>query len=275
MKGFLLLPLMLISCISLFSQKGYEIGVLGGVSFYVGDINPGYSIKSPGPSLEILGRYNFNNRTSIRMDLAAGRLLGRDSISENPFQKARNLSFRTDYVDASLDLEFNFFPYIHGSRNQNFTPYVFGGLAFTYYSPHAKLNDRWYALRPLGTEGQARGDEYANIGPALSYGIGFKMDFNYEWSLNAEMSARQMFSDYIDDVSTTYPNMQQLESTRGEIAPLLSDRSGELGIEPIGTPGRQRGVSGDNDSYYSFRIGIVYYIGLLQCPEISKPSANR
>ena len=207
--------------------------------------------------------------------MAAGRLLGRDSISENPFQKARNLSFRTDYVDASLDLEFNFFPYIHGSRNQNFTPYVFGGLGFTYYSPHAQLNDRWYALRPLGTEGQGVGDEYARIGPALSYGIGLKMDFNYEWSFNAEMSARQMFSDYIDDVSTTYPNMQQLASTRGEIAPLLSDRSGELGIEPIGTPGRQRGVSGDKDSYYSFRIGIVYYIGLLQCPAISKPTAGR
>src|SRR5687768_13138019 len=172
MKGYLLLPLMMISCFSLYSQKGYELGLLGGVSFYVGDINPSYSIKSPGPSLAVLGRYNFNNRTSIRMDMAAGRLLGRDSLSENPFQKARNLSFRTDFVDASLDLEFNFFPYIHGSRNQNFTPYVFGGLGFTYYSPHAQLNDRWYALRPLGTEGQSVGDEYAHIGPALSYGIG-------------------------------------------------------------------------------------------------------
>jgi hypothetical protein len=65
--------------------------------------------------------------------------------------------------------------------------------------------------------------------------------------------------------------MSSLASRRGEIAPLLSDRSAELGGEPIGAEGRQRGVSGDKDSYYSCRIGIVYYIGLLQCPDISRP----
>jgi hypothetical protein len=272
MRGYLLPIFFFISIIPVFSQKGYELGVLAGISYYVGDINPNYSLKSPGPTLAVLGRYNFNNRTSIRLDAAAGRLIGKDSLSENPFQQARNLSFRTDYADASIDLEFNFFPYVHGSRNYYFTPYVYGGLAFTYYGPHAKLNDRWHALRPLGTEGQAVGDEYALISPALSYGLGLKMDLNYEWSLNVELSARQMFNDYLDDVSTTYPNMIELENRRGPVAPLLSDRSGERGIEPIGALGRQRGVSGDNDSYYSIRIGIVYYIGLLQCPAISRPS---
>jgi len=272
MKGFILLAFLSISCFQVFGQKGYELGALAGVSVYVGDINPTYSLKTPGPSLAVIGRYNFNTRTSIRMDIAAGRLVGKDQLSENPFQKARNLSFRTDYIDSSIDLEFNFFPYVHGSRNQYFTPYIFGGLAFVYYNPKAKLDGTWYGLRDMGTEGQAIGDEYAQISPALSYGIGVKMDFNYEWSLNVELSARQMFSDYIDDVSTTYPDMNELAARRGDIAPLLSDRSGELGIEPIGAEGRQRGVSGDKDSYYSLRVGIVYYIGLLQCPAISRPS---
>jgi hypothetical protein len=101
------------------------------------------------------------------------------------------------------------------------------------------------------------------------------MDFNYEWSLNIEFSGRQMFSDYLDDVSTVYPDRFTLENQRGEIAVLLSDRSAELGIEPIGQPGRQRGVSGDNDSYYSLRVGLVYYIGLLQCPAISRRPSPR
>lgn len=270
MKGIILFAFLLICIKPVFGQKGYEVGALAGASFYVGDLNPNYSLKTPGPSLAVLGRYNFNTRTSIRFDIAAGRLYGNDKYSENPFQKARNLSFRTDYIDSSVDLEFNFFPYVHGSRNQYFTPYIFGGLAFVYYNPKAKLDGTWYGLRDMGTEGQAVGDEYAQISPALSYGIGVKMDFNYEWSLNIEMSARQMFSDYIDDVSTVYPEMIALAARRGEIAPLLSDRSGELGTEPIGTEGRQRGVSGDKDSYYSFRIGVVYYIGLLQCPAISR-----
>ncbi|MEO6131434.1 MAG: DUF6089 family protein [Saprospiraceae bacterium] len=272
MKGSIILCLLVFAQIKSFSQKGYELGVLGGVSYYIGDINPNYSLKTPGPSLGFLARYNFNTRTSIRMDMAAGRLIGKDKLSENQFQKARNLSFRTDFADASLDLEFNFFNYIHGSRNQNFTPYIFGGLALTYFNPRAELNDTWYGLRNLGTEGQAIGDEYSQLASGLSYGLGFKMDFSYEWSFNIELSARQTSTDYLDDVSTVYPDMTSLAARRGDIAVALSDRSPELGIEPIGGPGRQRGVSGDNDSYYSLRMGLVYYIGFLQCPSISKPS---
>lgn len=274
MKGLLLCVFSFFLVIPVFSQKGYELGVLGGISYYLGDINPNFGLKTPGPSVLLLGRYNFNSRTSLRFDLAGGRLIGKDEHSENPFQQARNLSFRTDYIDSSVDLEFNFFSYVHGSRDKYYTPYVFGGLAFTYYNPKAKLGDTWYNLRSFGTEGQNVGDEYARIVPALSYGIGFKMDFDYDWSFNIELSARQLFSDYIDDVSTTYPERIALAARRGDIAVLLSDRSAELGIEPIGQPGRQRGFSGDNDSYYSVRVGIVYYIGLLQCPAISRPSAR-
>src|SRR5262245_3100929 len=118
MKGYSLLVFILVFTTSVFSQKGYELGVFAGISNYIGDINPDFSLKTPGPSLAVVGRYNFNSRTSLRMDLAAGRLIGKDHLSENPFQQARNLSFRTDYVDASLDFEFNFFNLIHGSRDQ-------------------------------------------------------------------------------------------------------------------------------------------------------------
>ncbi len=270
MKGYIILCFLVIAQLQVYSQKGYELGALAGVSYYVGDINPNYSLKSPGASICFLSRYNFNTRTSIRFDLGAGQLLGNDKYSENSFQKSRNLSFKTDYVDASFDFEFNFFNYVHGSRNQYFTPYIFAGLAMIYYNPRAKLDGNWYGLRDLGTEGQALGDEYSLVAPSMSYGMGFKMDFNYEWSFNIELSGRQCGTDYLDDVSKTYPDMNALAARRGDTAVRLSDRSGELGIEPIGTPGRQRGVSKDNDQYYSLRAGIVYYIGFLQCPKICR-----
>jgi hypothetical protein len=271
MKGYALLVFFLTFSTWIFGQKGYELGGFAGISNYVGDINPDFSLKTPGPALALIGRYNFNTRTSLRMDLGLGRLVGKDALSENPFQQARNLSFRTDYIDSSIGFEFNFFNLIHGSRDQFYTPYVFGGLAFTYYNPKAKLDDKWHALRDLGTEGQREGDEYARIAGGLTYGIGLKMDFNYAWSFNAELCVRQTGTDYLDDVSTVYPEMTELANRRGEIAVRLSDRSPELGIEPIGTPGRQRGNSDDNDMYYSLRLGVVYYIGLLQCPALSRP----
>ncbi len=271
MKGSILLFLFLTISLAGFSQKGYEIGALAGFSNYFGDINPDFSLKTPGPSLVLVGRYNFNTRTSLRLDLGGGRLVGKDKLSENPFQQSRNLSFRTNYIDASLNFEFNFFNLIHGSREHYYTPYIFGGLVFAYYNPKANLDDRWYALRDLGTEGQREGDEYARVAGGMGYGIGLKMDFNYEWSLNVELSVRQLGTDYLDDVSTVYPVMSELAARHGDIAVRLSDRSAELGIEPIGAPGRQRGNSGDNDGYYSFRVGVAYYIGLLQCPAISRP----
>jgi hypothetical protein len=271
MKHLFLLITITFFSISGFAQKGYEIGGMIGMSNYIGEINPNFSFKTPGYSLCALGRYNFNSRTCFRIDLAMGRLFGQDALSENNYQKARNLSFRTDFIDGSVDFEFNFLPLIHGSRDRFFTPYVFGGLAFMYYNPKANIDDTWYALRPLGTEGQLKGDEYARITAGMTYGMGIKVDFSYEWSLNVELSVRQMGSDYIDDVSTVYPDMFELEARRGDIAVRLSDRSGETGIEPIGQTGRQRGVTGNNDAYYSLRIGVVYYIGLLQCPAISKP----
>jgi len=271
MKGHFLLFILLTFSLQGISQKGFEFGGFIGVSNYIGDFNPDFSLKTPGPAMAAIGRYNFNSRTSLRLDFGAGRISGKDALSDNSFQQARNLSFRTDYIDASLGFEFNFFNLIHGSRDQFYTPYIFGGLALAYYNPKANLNGDWHALRYLGTEGQREGNEYAQIAAGTAYGFGMKVDFNYEWSFNAELAIRQLGTDYLDDVSTVYPNMPELEMRHGVLAVQLSDRSPELGIEPIGAPGRQRGDSRDNDMYYTFRVGIVYYIGLLQCPSISRP----
>lgn len=271
MKRVYLLVVLTVISLAAHAQKGYELGGMVGISNYAGDINPNFSFKTPGYSICGVGRYNFNARTSLRMDVGAGRLIGKDQVSENLFQQARNLSFRTDFLDAAINFEFNFFNLVHGSRDQYFTPYVFGGLAFAYYNPRANLDGTWYALRPLGTEGQLNGQEYARVTGGLTYGMGIKLDFSYEWSLNVELSVRQMGTDYLDDVSSVYPDMFELEARRGDIAVQLSDRSPELGIEPIGEPGRQRGISSNNDTYYSLRVGAVYYIGLLQCPALSRP----
>lgn len=271
MKGFTLLVLFVAISFSGFSQKGYEVGGFVGMTNYIGDINPNFSLKTPGATIGGIARYNFNTRTVLRFDMNAGILRGKDEVAENNFQKARNLSFRTDYLDAALNFEFNFFSLVHGSRDKYYTPYVFAGLGFTYYNPKAKLDGDWYALRQYGTEGQLKGDEYARIAAGLTYGMGMKLDLNYEWSMNFELMVRQPGTDYLDDVSTVYPVMSELAARHGDIAVQLSDRSAELGIEPIGAPGYQRGTSGNNDAYYSVRVGLVYYIGLLQCPALSKP----
>jgi hypothetical protein len=272
-KPFICLILSICS-LGLLGQKGYEIGGCAGVAYYFGDLNTSYSLSRPGPAIGLIGRYNFNNRLALKFSANYGLINARDADSDNPFERARNLSFRSGVFDGSLQFEFNFFPYVHGSDDHFFTPYLFTGLSVFRFNPKAEYQGEWVRLQPLGTEGQFVGEEYSKVQPAFNFGIGLKYDVSYEWSINVEFSGRWLFTDYLDDVSKTYPDMIALESFRGELGELavaLSDRSIELQDQPIGEFGRQRGNSSSDDTYNFLTVGFVYYIGTLQCPNISKP----
>ncbi len=254
---------------SLNAQKGWELGPWLGVSNYFGDLNTSFDFTEVGFAGGLIARYNFNNRINSKLGLNYTFIYGNDGDSPNSFEFRRNLSFKTDIVDLTAQMEFNFFPYIHGSKDYYYTPYLMGGFNVLYYSPKANLDGTWHKLRPLGTEGQAESEEYGLIGGGFVIGGGFKWDLNENWSFNIEIGARRLFTDYVDDVSGTYPNLTSLRVRRGEIAAELSDRS--IG-EKIGENGRQRGNSRDNDTYTLFGLGLVYYFGTLPCPDLGNKS---
>jgi hypothetical protein len=265
---FLTLALLL-NCLWLTAQRGWEAGPWAGVSYYFGDLNTDFDLTKPGFAAGFLARYNFNNRVAIKMSGNYGKISDTDFDSKNVFERARNLSFESTILEAALQLEFNFLPYNHGSKDEFYTPYLFGGINAYYFNPKADLNGVLYELRPLGTEGQFKGEEYYTVTAGLVYGMGFKIDLSYEWSLNFELSSRYLFNDYLDDVSTVYPDRSDLIRSRGEIAAQLSDRSIAIpGITdgPIGEEGRQRGDASNNDSYVFLGVGLVYYFGDIRCP---------
>ena len=260
------------------AQDGLEVGGWLGISNYFGDLNTNMRLNRIGPAGGIGFRYNFNERIAVKLSGNYGTVQGYDSDSPNIYERARNLHFKSQVADAGLQLDFNFLPYNHGSKDENWTPYLFLGMGVSYCNPKAKMDGDWYELRPFGTEGQFKGEEYYTVAGGWVYGAGFKIDLNYEWSLNIDISARRLFSDYLDDVSGRYPDAGNVEDLRGEFATRFIDRSGELfakdpdfftrnSIEyPIGEEGRQRGNSGDKDTYVYFGIGIYYYFGDLKCP---------
>lgn len=269
--GFIILTTLL--SFQLWAQKGWEAGPWAGASWYFGDLNTSYNLGTPGAAGGILARYNFNERLCMKFSAGLGKVEADDARSKNVFERARNLSFESSIVDVTAQFEFNFLPYIHGSKDNFFSPYVFVGLTGFHFNPKARLGDEIYELRPLGTEGQFKGEEYYNVHGGLAYGLGMKLDLSYEWSLNFELGIRQLFTDYLDDVSTVYPDKSDLLKTRGEIAVLLSDRSIIIpgaNDEPIGEEGRQRGNSNNNDAYAIASVGLVYYFGDLRCPDYGK-----
>jgi hypothetical protein len=249
---------------------GWEAGGWLGTSYYFGDINTEFNID-PAFAGGLVGRYNFNERVCLKFSANYGSVSAYDSDSQNSFQQQRNLHFRSRILDGTAQLEFNFLPYKHGSRDEFYTPYLFAGLSFFNFEPQAEYEGEWVDLRPLGTEGQFRGEEYSTLQGALAYGVGFKIDLSYEWSLNFELSARRLFTDYLDDVSTVYPDFDDLEALHGQIAVDLSDPSIPFaeGVQ-IGQPGRQRGNSNNNDMYAMLGVGLVYYFGDVRCPPYSR-----
>lgn len=217
-------------------------------------------------------RYNFNERIAFKLSANYGNIAADDANSTNPFERSRNLSFQSILMDGAAQLEFNFLPYVHGDKEQFFTPYLFGGLGIFYFNPKTEYEGQLVELRPLGTEGQFKGEEYFSTAGSIVYGGGLKIDLSYEWSLNFMLSARKLMTDFVDDVSGTYPDVDDLENLRGQLAVELSNRSIPIdGVpETLGNTGQQRGDSSNNDTYVFLGVGVMYYFGDLRCPPYSR-----
>lgn len=258
-------------CLPAQAQEGWEIGGWAGVSYYFGDLNTRYDLSKPGPAIGVIARYNFNTRLCLRFGANYGNVGADDADRDNEFERRRNLNFNSHLFEGLAQFEFNFLPYVHGSRDEYFTPYLFGGINVFHFNPRSKYEGKWVNLQELGTEGQFLNEEYSRSQVGLVYGLGMKWDLTPVWSLNFELSSRYLFTDYLDDVSTVYPDKDDLEALRGPIAVALSDRSipGDDGIS-LGEPGRQRGDDSNNDFFSFIGIGVVYYFGQLRCPPITR-----
>jgi len=252
---------------SIHAQKGWEVGGWLGASTYYGDLNNKINFKSPGLAGGILGKYNFNSRVSLRGSFNYGSISADDANSSNNFNRNRNLNFKSNIFDFTTGIEFNFLTHVRGSKFETYTPYVFLGLSAFTFNPKTELNGVTYNLQEWGTEGQDVGDEYFLMSGGITLGGGYKYDIRSDVTLAFEFTTRRVFTDFIDDVSTTFPDKARLSVIRGETAVALSDRSI---VDGIGEEGRQRGNSADNDHYSFFSITITKYFGQLECPRISK-----
>lgn len=250
-------------------MRGLEIGPWAGASVYFGDLNTTFNLDRPNIAGGFGARYNFNHRLAARVSFNYGKIEGYDSDSDNPFEANRNLSFESTIYDGTAQFEFNFLPYFHGHKEYFFTPYVYAGISVFRYQPTAESDAGvTVSLRELGTEGQLRGEEYLTLGSAVTGGFGFKWDLSYELSMDVNIGIRMANTDYLDDVSTTYPDVTDLSRSRGPIAVELSDRGLMLdaGGDRIDREGEQRGDATINDRYIFVGLGFNYYFGDVRCP---------
>ena len=243
--------------------KYSELGLFGGVSYYLGDLNPGKQFFMVRPGVGLVYRYNPSKRFTWEIHGLYSSVQAEDARSSEENQLTRNLSFRSQIIEFAGTLQFNFFNYEIGNPETPATPYIFGGLGLFRFNPKAEYEDDWIALQPLGTEGQgsttyASRKPYSLIGGAIPFGVGVKFHAFNRLGFSLEWGMRKTFTDYLDDVSSTYADPDVLFATNGELAALLADRS--LVNPGKSNTGRQRGNATNKDWYSFAGLSITYKI---------------
>ena len=257
MKHLTLLLAGILAGFSLTAQRSIDVGVIGGTTYYVGEMNTFIPFLYAKPAYGGVLRYNYTDRLSFRFHGFKGALKGDDSfLNANQW---RGLNFHTDLYEAGGQLEINFYDFFIGSKKDFWTPYLFGGVSYFYFKPYGDVSGSEVELRPLGTEGQSAGVKRAYFYHQVSipFGMGLKLSLNKLFGLGLEWGMRKTFTDYIDDVSGTYyTNLAGVTTaTLPQIAsdPTLSHNAG-----------MQRGNARDKDWYSFAALSLVVKIKMLK-----------
>jgi hypothetical protein len=160
---------------SLSGQRNSDYGVFGGVSSYIGDINPGRLLYSPLPAGGLFYRFNLNPREALRANIFIGGVRANDLDFKDAFQQARANSFSGSVSEFALQFEFNFLPYSTQGKRWNYTPYFAAGAGLTF------VNTKSIAWIPV-----------------IPFSFGFKINIFKNIGLEAEYGFRKTFYDNFD-----------------------------------------------------------------------------
>jgi len=247
-----------------------DLGVLVGGSNYQGDLaSSEYAVLQQQINTAVGGflRYNFNDQLSLKLQILSTELKADDARSSLESLRQRNLRFFTPLLDASLRLEWHPLETFFGIDGP-ISPYFAAGGSFFTFNPQAVYEGQTFELQPLKTEGQGlaaypdrKRYELYNFSVLGSVGISFRLGENFK--LGVEFSGHQTFTDYLDDVSTTYVNYNDLLTEVGLEAANIAYQTDDLFDfgQTSPAPDTPRGNPNVNDFY--FYGGITLSFALL------------
>ena len=239
----------------------FFINLNAGFNNYKGDLqNNKILLQTSQPAWGLGLRTELNNRMFIFTDFNFGKISGNDKWSA--ITRARNLNFKSNISEFAFGMEYNLFD-LYAYK---VSPYFFAGLAIFNFSPTTKnAAGQTVVLGDLRTEGQGliKGREpYKTQAVAIPLGGGLQWSMSNRHRLAIFVSVRKTFTDYIDDVSTSYVDQQQLSNYWGSTTSVFAYRGDELpGGAAYPAAGTARGNAKNKDSYYftglSYRFRLV------------------
>jgi hypothetical protein len=223
-----------------------------GTSTYFGDLANTTSLINAEPNINAGLQYFVTNRIGARVELNWFKLEGDDKNADGGGRKSRNLSFQSSNFELNAVAIVNLFQ--NGNRyyrRPGLNIYGFAGIGLTYFNPKAKdpLTGESVSLQPLKTEGVS----YSLVTPSIPFGLGVRVKVTPQLNLAVEGGWRKLFTDYLDDVSSTYPGTA---SFFDPVAARMSDRrAGSSGL-----PGGIRGNPTNDDAYMLLNVKLEYYL---------------
>ena len=264
----------------------FEVGLGLGPMFFLGDLGGSAGIgrdflKDVDFPLTKLSKMIYANYypaewLGFRVALSHGSLQGSDAEAPNKGGREisrinRNLSFKSSVLEGYLAAEI--YPTVfleqYDGLQGKLRPYGLIGIGAYKFNPKTKLNGQWVELHPLRTEGQGLIDgkkEYKLTQMEVPMGFGFKYYIKENMYIGAEVLHRQLFTDYVDDVSTVYPDpaiFNALAASDRSKAVQLYYRGDELNNASRPTPrvNEQRGDPTDQDAFFSTILRFGFRIG--------------
>ena len=255
-------------------QGQWEFGVTAGANNFLGDLggNKGigktfikdYTTKTIKPLIGFSASYNSQFWLALKGGINVTAVTGADSLINNGggqerWRYNRNLSFRSSIIEAYISADI--YPVMIFNKETEITqlaPFVSIGVGVFHFNPQAQLNGQWIDLQPLHLEGQGFAEyparkPYSLTQAYIPVSVGMKYYLNNKIALSGGVNFRHTFTDYIDDISTTYidPNLfdSYLPAEQAIIAKQLYSRS----LTPTKVqPGIEKANSINKDSYVTF-----------------------
>jgi hypothetical protein len=248
-----------------------DVGLVFGVSNYLGDIGNGtsprrpfiYDVQLQETRLTIGAQaiYDFDRIWAVRGGLQYVGLGGDDVHTKYGPRRARNLHFRNNLIEASARAEGYWRPN-QSSLSSGGMPalYAFAGLGIFYSNPQAReigggsdVIGVWQNLRPERTEGVS----YSPIGIAIPFGIGAQWRVQGGWQVGVELCYRVTTTDYLDDISSYYAEgPMSSRATVGSIE-AAGEGAGSLSNHSYNPNARTpRGNPNNNDGYGTLQVTL-------------------
>jgi len=248
--------------------QGLELGMLLGASSYYGDLAPdkiGEHLQFVHPTYGFYAAWHFDNPFALKLQWSRGALSADDARTSIRSHQKRNLHFYTNLSELKLTGQLSLpLPKWLG-LGRRWRTYLDAGIALYHYEPRARIDGRWYDLRPLHTEGRGLPgypDQYANTQLAIPLGGGIQYRVGRFFTLGVHLNLQRTFTDYLDDVSGRLADPNLLVKTMGSEAAhrvyrndpdameVLLGRFGESFEPPL------RGNPDSNDHYWLGGISL-------------------